>query len=147
MSLALLVGCGGTPATALPPPAPPQPTPPRPVATASAATGGSPVFTSSTSTGPEHSAEGAPAPPAAAELPVGSKVLQVGDSFADALGVELGKRLKAAGVRSSLEFRTPSYVPTWASGPELPKLLARYNPDLVLITLGGNELEIPDPEG
>jgi hypothetical protein len=87
------------------------------------------------------------APPAAAlaELPAGTKVLQVGDSFAAALGIELGKRLKAAGVRTSLEFKTASYVPTWAFGPELPKLISSYQPDLVLVTLGANELEIPDP--
>ena len=78
-------------------------------------------------------------------MPVGTKVLQVGDSFAAALGIELGKRLRAAGVRTSLEYKTASYVPTWAFGPELPKLIANYNPDLVLVTLGANELEIPDP--
>ncbi len=81
----------------------------------------------------------------AADLPVGTKVLQLGDSFAAALGIELGKRLKAVGVRTSLEYKTASYVPTWASGPDLPKLISTYNPDLVLVTLGANELEIPDP--
>jgi hypothetical protein len=79
------------------------------------------------------------------DLPVGTKVLQVGDSFAAALGIELGKRLKAAGVRTSLEYKTASYVPTWAFGPDLPKLISNYNPDLVLVTLGANELEIPEP--
>jgi hypothetical protein len=69
----------------------------------------------------------------------------VGDSFAAALGIELGKRLKAAGVRTSLEYKTASYVPTWAFGPELPKLISSYQPDLVLVTLGANELEIPEP--
>jgi hypothetical protein len=83
------------------------------------------------------------APPA--ELPVGTKVLQVGDSFAAALGIELGKRLRAAGVRTSLEYKTASYVPTWAFSPDLPKMIASYEPDLVLITLGANELEIADP--
>jgi hypothetical protein len=78
-------------------------------------------------------------------LPAGTLVLQVGDSFAAALGIELGKRLKAAGVRTSLEYKTASYVPTWAFGPDLPKLIDQYKPDLVLVTLGANELEIPDP--
>jgi hypothetical protein len=87
-----------------------------------------------------------PAPPAPpAELPAGTKVLQVGDSFAAALGIELGKRLKAAGIRTSLEYKTASYVPTWAFGPDLPKLISSYQPDLILVTLGANELEIPDP--
>jgi lysophospholipase L1-like esterase len=73
-------------------------------------------------------------------------VLQVGDSFAAALGVELGKLLKENGVRTSLETKTPSYIGDWAFGPVLKKAIADYNPDLVLITLGANEVEIPVPE-
>jgi lysophospholipase L1-like esterase len=85
-------------------------------------------------------------PPAPAELPRGTLVLHVGDSFAGALGVPLGQRLKARGLRSVLEFRTSSYVPTWASGTELPLYVARYNPDLVIVTLGANEFELANPE-
>ncbi len=80
------------------------------------------------------------------ELPRGTLVLHVGDSFAGALGVPLGQRLKARGVRSVLEFQTSSYVPTWASGTELPLYVARYNPDLVIVTLGANEFEVPNPD-
>lgn len=93
-----------------------------------------------------------PAQPAAAsaptsnDLPQGTRVLQVGDSFADALGIELGKLLKQSGLRTSLETKTPSYIGDWAYGPALPKAIAQYNPDLVLITLGANEVEIPVPE-
>jgi lysophospholipase L1-like esterase len=72
-------------------------------------------------------------------------VLQVGDSFAAALGVELGKLLKHSGLRTSLETKTPSYIGDWAFGPVLRKAIADYNPDLVLITLGANEVEIPVP--
>lgn len=79
------------------------------------------------------------------ELPRGTLVLHVGDSFAAALGIPLAKRFKAAGLRSILEFKTASYIPTWAFGKELRKYVANYNPDLVLVTLGANELEIPDP--
>jgi hypothetical protein len=101
---------------------------------------------SAAETEPEPSAPREAAPPSAAELPKGTRVLQVGDSFAAALGVELGKLLKASGVRSSMETKTPSYIGDWAFGPELRKALADYNPDLVLITLGANEVEIPVPE-
>jgi hypothetical protein len=90
--------------------------------------------------------DSAPAPsPALAELPAGTKVLQIGDSFAAALGVELGKLLKHSGLRTSLETKTPSYIGDWAFGPVLRKAIADYNPDLVLITLGANEVEIPVP--
>ncbi len=84
--------------------------------------------------------------PAPAELPKDTLVLHVGDSFAGSLGVPLGKRFKAAGLRTVLEFETSSYIPTWASGEELEKYVGRYMPDLVLVTLGANEFEIPNPE-
>lgn len=93
---------------------------------------------------PAASAAPAPAPPPP-ELPEGSRVLQIGDSFADALGIELGKLLKSSGVRTSLESKTPSYIGDWAYGPVLRKAISNYNPDLVLITLGANEVEIPVP--
>ncbi len=82
---------------------------------------------------------------APADLPAGTKVLQVGDSFAAALGVELGKLLKHSGLRTTLETKTPSYIGDWAFGPVLRKAISDYNPDLVLITLGANEVEIPVP--
>jgi hypothetical protein len=72
--------------------------------------------------------------------------LHIGDSFAAALGIPLGKRFKQAGLRSVLEFKNASYIPTWAYGEELSGFVRRYDPDLVLITLGGNELEIVNPE-
>jgi hypothetical protein len=83
---------------------------------------------------------------ASPELPRGTLVLHVGDSFAGSLGVPLGQRLKARGLRSVLEYQTSSYVPTWASGKELPEYVARYNPDLVIITLGANEFELANPD-
>jgi hypothetical protein len=125
-----------------------SPSPAAPPMTSTPAPSAEPVAASAGPTPPSAPAAAATAPPAedaVAELPRGSVVLHIGDSFADALGVPLGKRLKAAGLKSFLEFKTPSYIPTWASSPELAKYLARYKPDLVLITLGANELEIPDP--
>jgi len=96
-------------------------------------------------------AAGSPSDKTAAEEsatlpPQGTLILHVGDSFAAALGIPLGKRFKQAGMRSALEFKTASYIPTWAFGTELPAFVQRYNPDLILITLGGNEIEIGNPE-
>ncbi len=82
---------------------------------------------------------------AAAAPPPGTQVLQVGDSFADALGKELSKLLKDAGLRTTVVSKTPSYIGDWAYGSTLATLMSKYQPDLVLITLGANELEIPDP--
>lgn len=80
------------------------------------------------------------------ELPKDSRILHIGDSFAGALGVELNKVLKGAGVKSRLEFETSTYIPTWAHQKKLKELVAGANPDLVLISLGANELENPEPE-
>ncbi|HEV8245719.1 MAG TPA: hypothetical protein VGP93_08120, partial [Polyangiaceae bacterium] len=87
-----------------------------------------------------------PSEPTPAPFPKGTLVFHIGDSFAGSLGVPLGKRLKAAGVRYILEFETASYVPTWAFGHDLPKYIAKYNPDFVIVTLGANEIEIVNPE-
>jgi lysophospholipase L1-like esterase len=92
------------------------------------------------------STESAPAVGAPrASLPSGTTVLHIGDSFAGALGIELNRQFKDAGVRGILKYETATYIPTWAWGKDLEKYLSKYHPDLVLITLGANELEIPDP--
>lgn len=131
-----------------PEPAPPRPepvaVPPAPEASSAEAGVAAVAPAPSLPEAPETSSQSAA--PSAEELPSGTRVLQVGDSFADALGKELGKLLKAAGLRTSLETKTPSYIGDWAYGPHLKQLLASYDPDLVLITLGANELEIPAPE-
>jgi len=91
-------------------------------------------------------AEPSAVPAAIGDLPKGSLVLHIGDSFAAALGIDLGKRFKAVGVKNALEFKTASYIPNWSFGGDVPKFVERYHPDLVLITLGANEIEIPNPE-
>lgn len=85
-------------------------------------------------------------PPELPALPEGTTVLHVGDSFAGALGIPLNKHLKEAGVRGVLKYRTASFIVDWAHQPALDTYLSQYHPDLVLITLGANELEIEEPE-
>ena len=154
-----LAGCAGQPAQATPPatagnvPAAATSAPePAPSATppASASAAATPLRTSDAE--PPSSSKPVAAPATSAEpdalpaLPKGTLVLHIGDSFAAALGVELGKRLKAAGVRNALEYKTASYIPNWSFGGDIPKFISNYQPDLVLITLGANEIEIPKPE-
>lgn len=81
-----------------------------------------------------------------APLPAGTKVLHIGDSFAGALGVPLGALLEAASVKSVLKHTDASYLTDWAWNGELQKYLWKYNPDLLIITLGANELAIAEPE-
>jgi lysophospholipase L1-like esterase len=65
--------------------------------------------------------------------------------MAAALGVTLNEELKSRGVKGVLRFKTASYIPTWAWSKELPLYLAHHKPDLVLITLGTNEVQMRDP--
>jgi len=156
LPLGLLAACAGQPAAASPPV---TPTPPPTAESAPSATpSGGPAASSAASPAPvsaaatDAPAPSAPAPangaaaPVDAALPKGTLVLHIGDSFAAALGVELGKRLKAAGVRNALEYKTASYIPNWSFGKDIPSFIAKYQPDLVLITLGANEIEIPEPQ-
>lgn len=78
-------------------------------------------------------------------LPKGTTVLHIGDSFAGALGIDLNREFEKAGVRGVLKYQTASYIPTWAWDKDLDTYLRRYQPDLVIVTLGANELEIVDP--
>lgn len=93
------------------------------------------------------SADAAPeaAPSAPLELPKGSVVLHIGDSFAGALGVPLNEELRSRGLVSHLRFKTASFIPNWAGGYDLGAYIAQLKPDLVLITLGANEMAMKDP--
>jgi hypothetical protein len=83
-----------------------------------------------------------PPPP----LPKDTVVLHVGDSMADALGKSLNRELKQRGIKSYLEAKEATYIPQWAGYKmELAQHIIRRNPDLVIITLGGNETRMPDP--
>ena len=65
-----------------------------------------------------------------------------GGTIADALHRELARR----GVKGVLEFKTGTYIATWASKRRIAASLARHRPNLVLITLGANELDIAKPQ-
>ncbi len=83
-----------------------------------------------------------------AKLPAGTVVLHVGDSMGDALGGELKRELEARGIRNIVRFKEATYIPQWASRWDtmgFRSLLAVHQPQLVIITLGGNELAMPDP--
>jgi hypothetical protein len=83
-------------------------------------------------------------PPEAAPVPTGTVVLHIGDSMAGALGIELNKELARVGMKGRLRYKEASFIPNWAGGPDLPVYLYETKPDLVLISLGANEVQIPD---
>ena len=78
-------------------------------------------------------------------LPAGTTVLHIGDSMAWSLGIPLNKIFKEAGLRSVTRAKTATYTTTWAHGEDIPLSLSYYDPDLVLISLGANEIQIDNP--
>ncbi len=91
-------------------------------------------------------ARGAPAQGAAEPLPRGLRVLVIGDSFAQALGMGLKATAAESGLAFTLQGQQATYIPEWA-GPNknVAGMLVMHKPDLVVVSLGGNELAMVDP--
>ena len=76
----------------------------------------------------------------------GTLVIHVGDSFTEAFFEQnLRPRFAAVGAKYWVKSKTPSYSTEWAGSAVLDQLLWS-KPQLVLITLGANEIEMPDPK-
>lgn len=84
-----------------------------------------------------------PPPP----LPRGTTVLTIGDSMAQALGVSLGRRLKRRGLRHYMAAKAGTRLADFA-GPRMAlwQDIAFHDPDLVIISLGGNEVSLSEPQ-
>jgi len=145
LSVVWLSACAATPAANAPSAPNPEPAAATPSAEPASASAANAESAKPSGAAPATAPLAAPEP-SAEPLPKGTRVLQIGDSFAAALGGELSKLLKDAGLRSTLEYKTASYIPNWSYEGDVPKFVSSYRPDLVLITLGANEIEIPKPE-
>ncbi|WP_437728474.1 SGNH/GDSL hydrolase family protein [Sorangium sp. So ce861] len=139
------VAAAGMACGAAPPPGPPAPPPPDapPSGVAPA-----PARPPEAAAPPAPPAASAVAPPPAAppefSVPPNTAVLHIGDSFALAgFAQALRPRMEAHRVRYAVKAETSSYTVTWASRMEL--LVANYQPDLVIISLGANEVENVNP--
>jgi hypothetical protein len=143
LGLFTLAGCPrGQPAR------PPWPAPP-PVASAPSPPpepAAAPAPSASAAPSPAPAESASPSEPPIEPLPEKTVVLHIGDSMAGALGIELNRQLEERGIKGVLRYKTASFIPNWAWGDELGLYLAQYRPDLVLISLGTNELEILEPE-
>lgn len=94
---------------------------------------------------PEAGTEVADASTEPLPLPEGTTVLHIGDSMAGALGIALNEELKKHKVKGVLRYKEATFIPTWAWGKELPVYMLEHKPDLVIITLGTNEVKMIDP--
>jgi hypothetical protein len=71
-------------------------------------------------------------------------VLHIGDSFALAgFAQALGPKIKALGARYQVKSEQSSFTVTWAG--KMERLVADYQPDLVIISLGANEVANINP--
>lgn len=73
-------------------------------------------------------------------------MLVIGDSFAQALGMGLKATAADNGLEFTLQGQQATYIPEWA-GPNknVAGMLVVHKPDLVIVSLGGNELAMVDP--
>jgi hypothetical protein len=82
--------------------------------------------------------------------PVSAKyVLHVGDSslgFEQGLALEMGIRFKAAGVRYEAVTEIDAGLHTFATSKKLVELVRWKKPDVVLLTLGMNNLTVAKPD-
>jgi len=76
----------------------------------------------------------------------GLRILLIGDS----LGVGTAPHFAALAKEAGAEFKsiaiTGSRIDQWASSKELPKILASFQPDLVLVSLGTNDAYMRGPD-
>lgn len=76
----------------------------------------------------------------------GTRVLHVGDSFVSSgLSQALDSHFRSVGANYSVHSRASSTTNMWAYDKALSRLFAK-RADLVLVTLGANEVFIPRPE-
>jgi acyl-CoA thioesterase-1 len=79
----------------------------------------------------------------------GKRVLHCGDSFvggAGGLTRALEPRFKGSSAKFMHDSQTSLFMHEVAQGDYLTKLLARTNPDVVVLTLGANDVFMPHPE-
>lgn len=139
-ALLACAGCGGAneaprPAEALAPVSAAQPAAAAPSVTATSVS----AETASLAPPTESAVPAAPPPAAPPPLPKGTVVLHVGDSFVHSgLTQGLRPKLEALGVRYDVHAEKSTNSLDWAK--RVPGLVASTQPDLVIITLGGNEI-------
>jgi hypothetical protein len=86
-----------------------------------------------------------PSPAATPPDHPGGLVVHVGDSFAKAyFSQRLKPRFRAEGAQYYVESTKSTYTTTWANDPKLDAWLGS-RPSLVVVTLGANEVLMPDP--
>lgn len=91
---------------------------------------------------------GVPDPPAATAQPAPKVVLHLGDSMVGGYGgvtKALEAKFKGVGAQFVRDWQVSVSVATFDHEKKLQELLAKYHPDLVILTLGANDVFVPFP--
>lgn len=83
--------------------------------------------------------------PSKPTLQPGSKVLLIGDSFAQGLAPPLKQLFTEHGILFLADGRLGTTIAQWAKQPWLDVLLTKGRPDVVLVSLGTNDMKLVDP--
>lgn len=127
---------------------PPEPAPPAPKAAASATTlsGAVDGIATSTAEAPAPEVKEASAGPRSL---AGKKVLHVGDSMVGGsfgLTRALEAKLSEQGAKIVRHTKVSETLSTFDKTPTLKDLIRTHDPDIVVITLGANDANLPHPE-
>jgi lysophospholipase L1-like esterase len=76
----------------------------------------------------------------------GKTVMVVGDSMVDGFTWFMKDKVEAAGGRYVAESWISSTTVAWAGTHRMSEMVAKYQPDIVFITLGSNEIDVPKVE-
>ncbi len=79
----------------------------------------------------------------------GKTVLHTGDSMvggAEGLSPALREKIEAEGGIYKKWYLVAVSLQAFSNDPKFPQKLARYNPDIVILTLGANDVFAPQPE-
>jgi acyl-CoA thioesterase-1 len=137
-----IAACAHSPSTPATPADPPKN--PEPTAAASSSPSSSPDAPAAAT------AASSPSTPAAAsDIPAPKVVLHTGDSmvgFYAGFEKGLGPYYEAMGSKYVQDATTNAAIASFDRGEHFAKMLAAHNPDLVLITLGANDVFLPAPE-
>jgi lysophospholipase L1-like esterase len=136
--VALLAACSNPGGSAIAPAASaPSPATPAPARTVAAAPTAPPVVT-------------APSPPPPKTPPPPKVVLQVGDSMVGGWGglaKALAPKFEALGAHYFRDWERSVGIATFDHEHKLQELIDKRSPDLVLVTLGANDVSVPFPSG
>lgn len=86
--------------------------------------------------------------PGSSKIPLlgpGARLLLIGDSLAQGLGTPLRQLARDGSVTFQVDGRLGTRIDQWASQTGLPLLLKQFQPTIVFVSLGTNDMKLANP--